>query len=164
MNPRRTPLEQTFIRMLASERDGEVVAAARATQLFISIVYRNPGTKHRFISHRWSQHLEQVMLGRGNGPATSSWKITPCCALAVSVEPRSPSPSTVRHRLFGLSGNGPSVSNARNVNAPGSAAPLVTDAVAPYTRRTVPPSSVGSVPGTITVRGIATAVSRRRIG
>ena len=33
MNPRRTPLEQklgTFIRMLASERDGEVVAAARA--------------------------------------------------------------------------------------------------------------------------------------
>jgi hypothetical protein len=31
MNPRRTPLEQklgTFIRMLASERDGEVVAAA----------------------------------------------------------------------------------------------------------------------------------------
>ena len=41
MNPRRTPLEQklgTFIRMLASERDGEVVAAARATQPFISIV------------------------------------------------------------------------------------------------------------------------------
>ena len=33
MSPRRTPLEQklgTFIRMLASERDGEVVAAARA--------------------------------------------------------------------------------------------------------------------------------------
>ena len=32
-DPRRTPLEQklgTFIRMLASERDGEVVAAARA--------------------------------------------------------------------------------------------------------------------------------------
>jgi hypothetical protein len=33
MNPRRTPLEQklgTFIRMLAGERDGEVVTAARA--------------------------------------------------------------------------------------------------------------------------------------
>jgi hypothetical protein len=33
MNPRRTPLEHklgTFIRMRASERDGEVVAAARA--------------------------------------------------------------------------------------------------------------------------------------
>ena len=33
VSPRRTPLEQklgTFIRMLASERDGEVVAAARA--------------------------------------------------------------------------------------------------------------------------------------
>ena len=33
MSPRHTPLEQklgTFIRMLASERDGEVVAAARA--------------------------------------------------------------------------------------------------------------------------------------
>ncbi len=33
MSPKRTPLEQklgTFIRMLASERDGEVVAAARA--------------------------------------------------------------------------------------------------------------------------------------